>query len=113
MASILRIVNIFLLIIAAFLLIIIAFPNSTTGSFSFIINSEEPRCKYISADYEVNDIKDTNLCCFEIQKMLKCEKTQGDFDYVCYNLKEGNKYYINSKTYTYCLKEGYDIKKAA
>jgi len=112
MGRALRAINILLLIVAAFLLMTWIFSGSTTGFVSYSLSSEEPKCKFISSDDYAHDIENLDLCCFEIQKMLKCEEIEGDFDYVCYNLKEGNRYYINSKTFNYCLKEGYDIRKA-
>jgi len=83
------------------------FSGSITGYFSYSLDSSEPRCLFISADGDSSEIEDIDLCCSEIQNLLVCEETDDSFDYICYNLKEGNNYYINSKTYNYCLKESY------
>ena len=97
-----RLINILLISIAAIMLLTWTFSGSITGHVSYSLDSSEPYCKFVTMD----------LCCFEVQKMLKCEVTSNDLDYTCYNLKEGNKYYLNSKAFNYCLKEGYDVKKA-
>jgi len=109
MANILRLVNIGLITLLAIIFLLWIFSSSTTGYFSYLTNSEEPKCKFISSDLTSHDIKNIDLCCFEIQKMIHCDRIHSDYDYVCYNSEEGNKYYLNSKTYSYCLKEGYDI----
>ena len=113
MAKALRIANVLLLLVAAFLLMTWVFSGSITGQVSYTMSCAEPECRFISADDFSNEIENIDLCCFEIQKMLTCEKIyDSEFDYLCYNIKEGNKYYLNSKAFNYCLKEGYDLEKA-
>ncbi|MBD3262819.1 hypothetical protein GF374_00375 [Candidatus Woesearchaeota archaeon] len=111
MVRIHRSVNIILLIVAAFILMTWVFSGTTTGYVGYKLNSEQAKCRFMSADDMSNEIKDIDLCCYEIQKMITCEEIDSseEYDYICYNLKEGNKYYLNSKAFNYCIKEEYDV----
>lgn len=100
-------INVTLVVLAAVVLMI-ALSGSITGFVSHPGDISEPECRFETADGESSFISNTDLCCFEIQKLLKCEEID-NFDHVCYNTEDGAKYYLNNNAYNFCLKQGYDI----
>ena len=102
----LRIINIALFIIAI-TLIIFTISQKNVGNFilgNSIVENIEPT--NLECNFNGNEIP-IDLCCPQIERQLRC--IQENDNIKCYTLEE-NSYYINSQTFNYCKKEGYDVK---
>ena len=110
----LRIANIILIIVAILLILNMFIPlKPVTGGVVYSLDNSEPACLYVRGEDSTN-ITDIDLCCSEIQKLLKCEDiTDPNYDKICYTSKNPGEqhYFINSKTYNYCIINGFAVEK--
>ena len=100
-------VNVILTITAVLLLINLLYPlKSVTAWAVYELDTEEPTCTFYNKEDSVN--LNIEQCCYDIQNQLKCEKDQSLIN--CYTKKDSVKFEVNSKTFNYCKKQGFDIK---
>lgn len=106
---ILKLINIILIILSIVLVINIFSPLHTiTGEVVYRLDFSEPKCTFYNGE-EYIEIEDIEQCCYDIQKQLICEQRNSFIE--CYIIKTRTRYLINSKTFNYCKKEGYDVEK--
>lgn len=106
---VLRLINTILIILSLALIINIFYPlNAISGLAVYRLDFSQPKCTFYNGE-EYIEIDDIEQCCYDLQKQLICE--QRDPFIECYVTKTGTSYIINSKTFNYCKKEGYDVEK--
>lgn len=122
---VIKLVNFILFIIVVSLIITLSIqPNPIKNfvkqdiltNFYFKLDTSEPKCYFSKSEGNINEILDVNRCCYELQKQLICKKIENNHvikgsDIECYTSLNSWKYFVNSKTFNYCIIEGYDVKK--
>ena len=109
--TIIKTVNLFLLLIAVLLLVNTISPlTSITGNLAYSLDNSPPLCAF-SNKGELKDIP-LERCCYELQRQLSCRRvSEGDFDYKCSMSEDSEYFYLtNNKMIGYCSREGYDVQ---
>ena len=111
-----KILNITLIIIIITLIInifgsyLILDTTTITGQMSYKLDQSETLCSFKNSQ-SLNQLS-LDQCCYEALLQLRCNKLNLDpYDIRCYTSETSQRYLLlNNKAFSYCQKEGYDVK---